>query len=285
MSQTTPGNLGQGLVRENWGDLYIKPMYEQARVLPFAANLSKDCKKGDLVNVPVRSTALTVGTVNATTGALNIQQVTASNVAVSVDRQKDCTIDLLDITREQAESKFENEWPEESGSAVAEEMEAAFLALQSDVTASVGSDVNDMGEDEILAAIQALKTAKLPIDTKPNEFYFALADNAWLPLRKLKIFDYQVTGVSGESAAKSLSLPSYGSIPVRFSTQVATSGAGRRSILAHRNAFAWAAQKNPEVAMTSRLAAGQASYLMTNIALYGVKTVREGFARVIKSKA
>lgn len=285
MGQTAPSDLGQGLVRENWGDLYIRPFYEQARVLPFMANLSKDCKKGDLVNVPVRATALTVGTVNAATGALNIQTVTASNVQVSVDRQKDCTVDLLDITREQAEAKFENEWPGESGDAVAEEMEAAALALQSDVTGSVGADGNDLGEDEILAAIQALKTAKLPVDVKPMDFCLALADNSWLPLRKAKIFDYQVTGVAGETAAKSLTLPSYGGIPVRFSTQVAVSGTGRRSMLFHQNAFAWAAQKNPEVAMTSRLAAGQASYLMTNIALYGVKTVREGFARVIKSKA
>lgn len=285
MSQTTPSNLGQGLVRENWGDLYIRPFYEQVRTLPFMANVSKDCKKGDLVNVPVRSTALTVGTVNASTGALNIQQVTASNVQVLVDSQKDCTVDLLDITREQAEERFEKQWPEESGEAVAETMEAAALALYSDVTASVGADTNDISETELLLAIQALKTAKLPIDTKPNEFAFALADNAWLPLRQAKIFDYQVTGVSGESAAKSLSLPSYGGIAVRFSTQVATSGTARRSMLFHRNAFAWAAQKNPSVDMVSRLPAGQASFLMTNIALYGVKTVREGFARVIKSKA
>lgn len=285
MSQTTPSNLGQGLVRENWGDLYIKPFYEQARVLPFMANLSKDCKKGDIVNVPVRTTALTVSDVNATTGALTIQQISATNVQVTVDKQKSVTVDLLDITREQAEEKFENQWPAESGDAVAEQMESDALALQSDVTASVGDDAIDLSEDELLAAIQALKTAKLPIDTKPGEFAFALADNAWLPLRKAKIFDYSVTGVSGETAAKSLSLPSYGGIPVRFSTQVATSDSGRRSMLFHRNAFAWVAQKNPEVAMTSRLAAAQASFLMTNIALYGVKTVREGFARVIKSKA
>lgn len=285
MGQTAPSDLGQGLVRENWGDLYIRPFYEQSRVLPFMANLSANCKKGDTVNVPVRATALTVGTVNATTGALNIQTVTASNVQVVVDQQKDCTIDLLDITRQQAEDKFENEWPGESGEAVAETMEAAALALYSDVTASVGADANDMGEDELLAAIQALKTAKLPVDTKPGDFCFAIADNQWLPLRKEKCFDYTATGVSGETAAKSLVLPSYGGIPVRFSTQVATSGTGRRSMLFHKNAFAWAAQKNPSVDMVSRLAAGQASYLMTNIALYGVKTVREGFARVIKSKA
>lgn len=234
MGAITPPDMGQGYVRENWGDVFISPLYESARVLPFFSNLSKDCKKGDLVNVPVRTTALTVGTVNSTTGALNVQQPTHSNVQVAVDKQKDVTIDLLDITREQAEDRFENSFPTESGEALAEQMELDALALQSDVTNEVGSAAAYMGEDEILAAIQAAKTAKLKIDTKPTEFCMALADNAWLPLRKLKIFDYEVTGTSGESAAKSLSLPSYGGIPVRFSTQVATSSTGgshRRSML------------------------------------------------------
>jgi hypothetical protein len=285
MGQTAASDLGQGLVRENWGDQYIIPFYEQNRVLPYASNVSGDCKKGDTLNVPV-APVLTVGTPNATTGALNIQTVAHTNVAVLVDRPRDVTVDMLGVAEQQADSKFENEFPLMAGDAMQEEMETALLALQSDLTTTaVGSTTGDIGEDELIAAIQAAITAKLPILKNPQDFCLALADNAWAPLRKLKIFDYNSSGVAGENAAKKLDLPAYGGIPVRFSTQVAASAGARKSMLFHKSAFAWAAQKNPATDKASRLAAGQWSTLMTCIGLYGVKTVSATRGWVINSKA
>lgn len=286
MAVTVNSDLGQGLVRENWQALYVTPFYERNKVLPFMLNKTADVKKGDIVNIPVQTAALSVGTVNASTAALNIQTPTITNVQLSVNSPRDVSVDLHGVSREQAESEFESNFPGQAGEALSEEMEAAALALYSAATGTaVGSSGGSIGEDELLAAIQAAVTAKLPIMKSPGEFCFALADNAFAPLRKLNIFDHAKTGVAGESAAKDLNLESYGGVPVRFSTQVALNNGDRKSMLFHKSAFAWAAQKNPEYALVDRKAAAQWSYLMTCIGLYGVKEVATARAFVITHKA
>jgi len=285
MAVTVNSDLTQGLVKENWGDYFIRPLYEKNSVLPFALNVTKDCKKGDLVNVPVKS-AYTVGSINATTLALNVQTPSISNVQVSIDRPRDVTVDLGGVSREQAEEKYENSFAGEAGEALAEEMESALLGLYSDLTTTAVGDANGQpGEDELIAAIQSAVTAKHPILKNPGDFCLAMADTTWGPLRKLKIFNYEESGEAGQNAASKLALPDYGGIPVRFSTQVASSGGARKSMLFAREAFAWGAQKNPEKHFTDRFSAAQWSYLMTCIGLYGIKTVVASRAWIINSKA
>lgn len=282
-NETGPSDLGQGLVKENWAGRYVKALYAPNNVLPLAANITGDYKKGDTANIPVAPT-LTVGTIGST-GAVNPQTATHTNVQVTIATAEDCTVELTGVARKQAESTFENEFPGQAGDAVRASMTGAFLALYSDLTtAAIGDGSGNLGEDEILAAIQAAKTANMNVEENPGEFYFALPDNQWSPLRKLKIFDYDATGASGESSAKSIKLPNYAGIPVRFSTKVATS-TYRKGIFAHRDTFVWAAQQMPETKFADRMAAAKWSYLMACIALYGVKTVSAARGWVLNSKA
>lgn len=283
-NETGPSDLGQGLVRENWGGRYVKALYAPNNVLPLAANITGDYNRGDIANVPVAPT-LTVGTIGAT-GALNPQTATHTNVQVSIATAEDVTVELTGVARMQAEKIFEEDFPTQAGDAARAAMTGAFLAQYSSLTTTaIGDGAGNLGEDELLAAIQAAKTANMPVEDSPNEFYFALADNQLAPLRKLKCFDWTVTGVAGESASKQIKLPDYGGIPVRFSTKVATSGGIRKGVFAHRDTMVWAAQQMPEAKFADRLAAAKWSYLMACISLYGVGITAAGRGWVINSKA
>jgi hypothetical protein len=274
-NETNPGDLVQGLVRENWGDRYVKALYEKNYVLPYFANLTGDFKKGDIANVPIAPT-LTVGTISST-GDLNAQVDTHTNVQVSIGSNKDVTVVLTGITMEQAEDALEKNFPGQAADALRQKMELDALALfPADVSNAAIGDATapgNIGEDEILAAIQAALTAKMPVLQKPDEFCFALADNQFSGLRKAKIFDFNVTGQAGMAASSRLDMPSYGGVPIRFSTQVATSGSLRKNAFFHSSAVAWAAQRNVEPRVADMLPSGKDAKIMTAISLYGVKTV------------
>lgn len=285
-NETNPSDLAQGLVRENWAGRYISALYEKNYVLPYFSNLTGDFKKGDIANVPV-APVLTVGTITST-GDLNPQVMTHTNVQVSVNTNSDCTIVETGITQEQAEAALENNFPAQAAGALRQSMELKALALQSDVTnTAIGSSTEpgNVGEDEILAAIQASLNAKIDVLSKPEDNCFALASNQFSSLRKQKCFDYTVTGQAGGAASARLDMPSYGGVPIRFSTQVATSGILRKNLFFHKSAFAWAAQRNVVPKMADMLASGKDAKIMTAIALYGVKTVVAGRFWVINSAA
>lgn len=281
-NETVPSDLGQGLVRENWGPRYISALYEQHAVLPHFLNITGDYKRGDIANIPIAPT-LTVGDTDLD-GSLDVQVATHTNVQVSIDKNKNVTVELTGIAREQAEASFENDFPQSAGDAMRQQMESDALALQSSVTnTAIGDGLGNLGEDELLAAVQAAITAKLPAMEKPGEFCFALADNQYAPLRKLKILDFNVTGEAGKGGAASAKIAELWGIPVKFSTQVATS-TYRKNLFFHKNAFAWATQRNVVPKMADRLAGGKDSYIMTVLGLYGVKLVTQR-AWVINSKA
>lgn len=283
-NETTPSELGQGLVRENWGPRYISALYEGHSVAKYISNITGDFNRGDLANVPVEP-VLTVND-TASDGSLTVQSVTFTNVQVAIDKKKDVTAELTGIARKQAEKKFEETFPISAGKAMRQQIESDILALYSDVTTTASGDgTGNLGEDEFLAAIQRMVTAKLPIIDEPGSFCFALADNQFAPVKKLNLLDYDRTGEAGKGGAASMGVPMLWNVPVVFSTQVATASSIRQSMLFSKDAFAWAAQRNVEPRFADRLAAAKDSYLMTVLGLYGVKTVTAGRANVLKSKA
>jgi hypothetical protein len=81
-----------------------------------------------------------------------------------------------------------------------------------------------------------------------------------------------------------MAIPTLWEIPTVFSTQAATSGTVRKSLLAHQSAIAWAAQRNVVPRAVDRLAAAKDSWLMTVLGLYGAITVAPDRMVAISSK-
>jgi hypothetical protein len=276
------------LIPENWRPRFVEALYEKQYVLPYALNVTGDFSdhngKGDIANIAIEPTLSTNDT--SSDGSLTVQQVTTTNIALAVDKNKNTTVEIVGIAREQAFKEFETQFPISAGNALREKMESDLLALYSDATTTAAGDgTGNLGEDEFLAAVQQLVSAKVPIIQKPGDNFLAIADTQFQAVRKLNLMDYSRTGQSGHGGAAEMEIPKLWGIPVVFSTQVASSGGIRYSLLANKQALAWAAQRNVEPRMADRLAAAKDSWLMTVLALYGVKTVTAGRMVQLKSKA
>src|SRR3990167_1791300 len=285
MAATIPSDLGQGLVPEGWGPRFLAALYDEHYVLPHVLNVTADFKgKGDIVNIATEP-AYTVNDVTGATGAVTLDTVTITNVTLTIDKNKSVASELTGIARDQAFENFENRFPISAGKALRQQMDSDLLALCSDATAtSQGDGLGNLGEDELLGAIQQLVTAKVPIMESPEECCFAMADTQFAPLKKQNFLDYNRSGQAGGGAAK-IGLASIWSIPVVFSTQVASASSIRESLLFHRSALAWAAQRNVVPRFADRLPAAVDGYLMAVFALYGVKTTRAARMVRLRSKA
>lgn len=274
------------LVPEQWKPRFLQAMYEQNDIFPRVLNATEDFKgKGDICHIATEAFAWTVNDISSD-GSLTVQQQSLTDVSLTIDKNKDVTVEWTQITRDQAYDIWEKSFPATAGDAVRQKMTADLLALYSDATTTAqGTGSGNIGENEILGAIQQMVTAKLPILKKPDEFTFAFADTQFAPLKKENLLDYSRTGEAGKGGAASIDMPRVYQIPCSFNTQVASSASIRYSLLVHKTALAWAAQRNVEPKFADRLAAAKLGYIGTVTALYGVKTVFGGRMVQLKSAA
>ena len=198
------------------------------------------------------------------------------------DKEKDCTVEITGKARKQAYGIWEDKFPAQAAAAHRQQFQSDLFALYSDITNSIGDGSGNLSEDDFLAAIQTLVTAKMNILSNPKDYCFGLATSQWAPAKKQGFLDYERTGEAGGGAA-SIKLPFLWEIPVVFSTQVATSASKRQNMLWNREAIAIAMQRNVEPGMTSRLAAAKTGYLMTCVSLYGVMTIAAARATLMLS--
>ena len=285
-NELSPTELAAEVV-ENWRPRFVSRFYEMNRVIPRVLNATGDFKqKGDIAHIEVEGFDLTVNSV-AADGSLTVQTQTLTDVQVVINANKDVTMEWTGISMEQALGQWKNQFPTSAGNALRQKIELDLLAEYSNATlTAVGEAAGgaNLGEDEILAAIQQHVDAKGPIMDSPEQYTFALASSQFGPLKKARLLDYERTGEAGEGGAASMKIGKLFNVPVIFSTQVATSSSVRKSLLFHETALAWAAQRNVEPRFADRLAAAKDSYIGTVLALYGVKTVVGARMCVINSK-
>lgn len=284
-NEITP-TQASALVPERWRPRFIGGLYEPNDITGRVLNTTEDFGGvGDIAHIATETFSWTVNDISSD-GSLTVQQQSLTDVSVTVNKNKDITVEFTQITRDQAYKLWEESFPVSAAAAMRQQINSDILALYSDATTTAAGDgTGNLGEDELLAAIQAMVTAKLPILKAPGEFTFVFPDTQYGPLKKLNLLDYSKTGKAGEGGAASVGLPTVYEIPGSFNTQVASSGGIRYGLLFHRTALAWAVQRNVTPEMASRLAAAKLSWIMTVTALYGVKTVFGGRMVQLKAKA
>ena len=230
---------------------------------------------------------VTVNDVTAATGAVTNQALTPTESQLTVDKWKECTIDVVDKANRQSLIDLLTAFTPAFGRAMGAQFDTDLAALYSDVTSNTVGSTTDPTEpasmEMLTAAMQKLLDLDVPVD-EPNDISFCFHTSQWPILKKIDVLNNaNLTGEQTGGALK-FTVPNIFGIPTYFSTKINSTGspAVRKNLLFHRQAFAWGMQKNFNVETFARV---RKSTPVSGDALYGVKTVRQNHACLINTAA
>lgn len=268
------------LIPEIWQPRMLEARYSQAKMLPRILDVSGQvAKMGDILHIPIEP-VVSVNDVTQATGAVTNQALTPTEQQLTVNKWKEATIDVVDMTNYQSELDLIAAFVPSFGKAIGEQQDTDILALYSDVTTNVlgGSDAT-IDEDMVLAAISKFLDLKIPTEN-PNDMTFMFHTSVWKQLKKIARYnDANLTGMSQGGVVRQ-SIPDLYGIPTYFTALVPTSSLAKQNLLFHRQAFACGTQKNFRVEFLART---KKSTPVSGDILYGVKTVRQNHACLLKS--
>lgn len=257
------------LIREVWGPRYLSALYDPMMVASKCLNIVDDFKgKGDIAHIAVQSTAYSPSDIGSD-GAVTPDDDTLTDTTITVDKERAVVIEILRATRAQSLESRIQDFAKNAGDAIREDIDEEILGLYSGVTQTQGAGTGNVGEDELLAAVAQLGKNKLPVLSKPGEFFLAFHFQQWPSLKRSSLLDFNRSGLAGKGGAATGELPGLYGIDVIFTNQVAANGTIHENILAHRTAFAWAAQRMPQFEAASGLPAKKITDVFAVWALYG----------------
>lgn len=242
--------------------------------------------RGDTVHIPKVSN-LTAEDKVANTD-VTLQAITESEATISIDKWKETSFLVEDIVKVQSNYDLMAEYTSKAGYAIAQKIDSDLLALYTTFSnPAVGTYGVDIGDDEIVGAIQALDEANAPIEDramilKPSQ------KAAIMKLDKFVRADYlgqyqNPTPVKRGPNNRYLWGEIYG-VPVYYTTQVpVTAGTPTEThnVLIHREAWALALQLAPRTQGTYWQRS--LGWLVTVDSIYGMAGLRNDFGVEIKS--
>jgi hypothetical protein len=243
-------------------------------------------QRGDTIHIPHVSN-LTANP-KAQNSEVTLQTVTELDTTIAVDQWKEVSFEIEDIVKVQSQYDLRSEYTSKAGYAIAQAVDSDLLALYSSLaTVDVGTYGVDLGDTEIVSALQLLDEADAPLEDR----FLVIAPSQKAAIMKLDKFvkaDYlgqydQPTPVKRGPNNRYLWGDIYG-IPTYYTNQIpVTAGTPTQThnLLFHREAFALALQLSPRT---------QASYwqkdlswLVTADTIYGVSVLRDTFGVEIRS--
>jgi len=241
--------------------------------------------RGDTVHIP-RVSNLTAQDKVANTD-VTLQAITETEASISIDKWKETSFLVEDIVKVQSNYDLMAEYTSKAGYAIAQQIDTDLLALYTTFTnTAVGTYGTDMGDNEIVGAIQALDEANAPIEDramiiKPSQ------KAAIMKLDKFVRADYlgqyqNPTPVKRGPNNRYLWGEIYG-VPVYYTTQIPVDGVGpdTHNMLIHKEAFALALQLAPRTQGTYWQRS--LGWLVTVDSIYGMSGLRGDFGVEIKS--
>lgn len=288
MATEVTGGLGAGtgenagVIPTHWDTDIVQALYDKDSAFQRVLNKSaKVDQAGDTVKVTVAPT-LSIKTVGSD-GSVAAQAPTPTSVSVLVDRHRAILLEWLKSTSIQSFKEYWDSIPGQAGLALKEEMEAALLALYSNVTTNVvGDGTGHFDEDMALGAIAKLILAKVPVLKMPEENTFVLDWREFASTSKQSMLDYSRTGKAG-GGSEFIDIPRLKNIPTILTTQVTASAGINYNMLFNRNAFAMVVQENIDLNYADGLANRKLTKLFSADVLYGVKTIVESRAVQLKT--
>lgn len=263
------------LLPETWGPRFIAALYDEMAFAPRCLNITGDYKGvGDIAHIAVQSTAYTVGNVSSTDHTFTPQANTMTDATVTINQRRITAIEPGKYVEAMTFAERFNDFPENAGNALREDIDNQLLALYASITQTTGDGTGNIGQDELLDAIRQLGTTpKLPILSKPDEFTYVIHMRQMPQLKKSGLMDFNRTGLVGEGGAAKIGLPSIFQIPIVFTTQVAANGTIHENVLAHKTSFAWASLKMPIFEKASGTGAKVLTDVLAVWTLFGVNVV------------
>lgn len=242
--------------------------------------------RGDTIHVPHISN-LTANN-KVANAEVTTQAIQESETTIEIDKWKETSFEIEDIVKVQSNYDLMSEYTNKAGYAIARSVDTDILALYSGLSnPAVGTYGADLGDTELVEAIQALDEANAPIEDRA----FVIKPSQKAAIMKLDKFvkaDYlgqynQATPVVRGPNNRYLWGEIYG-IPVYYTTQVPSTLASpveTHNILFHKEAFALALQQAPRT--QSNYWAKDLAWLVTVDVIYGTKVYRPDFGVEVKS--
>jgi len=287
MAATTIGPTEAAVfIPEIWSAETLRAQEAALVVAPLVKRFDSLVKgRGDVVHIPhVSNLAANDKVANV---EVTLQALTETESTISINKWKEASFLVEDIVKAQSNYDLMAEYTNKAGYAIAKSIDTDVLDLWSSFANSVGTYGADMGDAEIVRAIQYLDEANAPIEDrvmilKPSQ------KAAIMLLDKFVKADYlgqyaAPTPVKRGPNNRYLWGEIYG-VPVYYSTQVpVTAGTPTEThnVLFHKEALALALQQTPRTQGTYWQKS--LGWLVTVDTIYGCNNLRLDFGVEIKS--
>lgn len=263
-------------IAEIWRTVALKALFSKMVVKNRILNVTEDiASMGDILHVKINPVP-TVGDITAATGAFTPEQVSLTDVTLTVNKWKYVAHDVVDIADIQSDISLIENFSEAFVPALGEQIENDILGLYSSL-ATVGNVIGAsdsgsvFGDDVILPAELALDDLKVPVDDRS----WILPPVAVKQLRKDQKWVYaNATGLPKGVQTTGIMFDIYG-VPT-YMTQLAPSSAlgslPRVAMLLHKNGLMVGIQRNIKM---EKFARTQFSTPFASSVLYGTAICRD----------
>lgn len=265
----------------------LKARYADSKVWKHCLNgvEGDELVKGKIKQVGDRVTlqifpALTTSDISTTDGSFTNTEIVVVPKSIIVNKWKNVSADLVDITDAQSVVQWETEFAEGFGKAISQKQDDDILALVASLTTNITGDVGNPFSDPVVLSSQR-KLDDLEVPKENRVWILSPVGHADL-LTIDKFVLANTTGFSkGVQVGDGRVVGLYGT-PVEVSSRVTTTSSGRDNVLFHQDAFGVVMQRDFKMEKFARV---RYSTNYAGSALYGVATLRDDHAVWAKSAA
>jgi hypothetical protein len=288
--------LGTNQMTTTTGDVFIPEVWsaEVLRATERALVMADKVKRydtlvqerGDTIHIPNVSN-LTANDKSANT-QVTLQAPTETETTIVIDNHKEASFLVEDLMRVQSNYDLMSSYTDKAGYAIAQAVDSDLLALYASLTTTdQGTYGSDLGDAEILGAIEQLDLADAPLEDRCMVIY-PTQKTAIAKLEKFVKADFlgeydMATPVRTGPENRYMWGNIYG-VPVYYTNQVPTTAGTPtqvHNLLFHKEAFALALQQAPRT---------QSDYIIEYLGnlvvvdvIYGVKVLRSDFGVEVRS--
>ena len=230
---------------------------------------------GDIIHVPNLSN-LTGGNISTSTGLLDSEAPTESEVQITINAWKGVNMKVLDIAQAQVKYDFRRRYTEKMGYVLGSLVETDLATLGASLSQTVGTFNTDPTDPNFRRAVQYLDDARAPFSDRHFMIKPAVK-NVILGIDKFVRAD----AVGNGNAIRSGNVPGelYGAM-VHVSPETYKTGTSTSNMLIHKSCLALAMQKEVKVENFARV--GWLDHFGAS-ELYGVKEMRDDHGCEIRS--
>ena len=264
-------------IDEKWNREIEDARYAGSVALNRIANKSGDVdKSGDIIHVTIQART-TTGAVGAN-GAFVPQAWTPTTQDVTVNQNRQWSVETEDIVKAQSWWDPDSEAPKIAGQAFAEYYDVTIFGQHTSVTGVTpsGNVENPKAFGKNAAGIALLRLADANIPKEDLSFFIPPIGYYGGIWNETQLTDAEKTGLP-KSILTSGFQDKLGGVPVYSSTAIATAGTKsqtRVGLLLHKSCIAFAFQRNNMIRRADRVASLVDSYVVLVKSLWGLSVIR-----------